>query len=138
VLFSATAALFSSTAWAQTTIKIVMPVPAGGADDIVARTLTEQVGRTQGVTLVVENRPGAGTIIGTEAVARAAPDGSTLLITAPSLVIAPHLRKTSFDALTAFEPICYLPWKAMRTRHGSPKHTPWNKGKHQLGPARIG
>jgi tripartite-type tricarboxylate transporter receptor subunit TctC len=70
--------------------------------------LTEQVGRTQGVTLVVENRPGAGTIIGTEAVARAAPDGSTLLITAPYLVIAPHLRKTNFDALTAFEPICYL------------------------------
>jgi tripartite-type tricarboxylate transporter receptor subunit TctC len=70
--------------------------------------LTEQVGRAQGLTLVIENRPGAGTIIGTEAVARAAPDGTTLLITAPYLVIAPHLRKLNFDPLTGFEPICHL------------------------------
>jgi tripartite-type tricarboxylate transporter receptor subunit TctC len=101
-------ALCGSGAWAQTAIKIVMPAPAGGAGDIVARLLTEQVGRAQGRTMVVENRPGAGTIIGTEAVARAAPDGSTLLITAPYLIIAPHLRKLNFDALTDFEPICHL------------------------------
>jgi tripartite-type tricarboxylate transporter receptor subunit TctC len=100
--------LFNSGAWAQTAIKIVMPAPAGGAGDIVARILTEQVGRAQGRTLVIENRPGAGTIIGTEAVARAAPDGSTLLITAPYLVIAPHLRKVNFEPLSGFEPICHL------------------------------
>jgi tripartite-type tricarboxylate transporter receptor subunit TctC len=70
---------------AQTAIKIVVPAPAGGAGDIVARVLTEQVRRAQGQTMVVENRLGAGTIIGTEAVARAAPDGATLLITAPYL-----------------------------------------------------
>lgn len=93
---------------AQTAIKIVVPVPAGSAGDIVARVLTEQVGRAQSQTIVVENRPGAGTTIGTEAVARAAPDGSTLLITAPYLVIAPHLRKVNFDPLTSFEPICHL------------------------------
>jgi tripartite-type tricarboxylate transporter receptor subunit TctC len=93
---------------AQTAIKIVVPAPAGGADDIVARVLTEQVGRAHGQTIVVENRPGAGTIIGTEAVARAAPEGGTLLITAPYLVIAPHMRKVNFDPLTSFEPICHL------------------------------
>ena len=93
---------------AQTAIKIVVPAPAGGAGDIVARVLTEQVGRAQAQTIVVENRPGAGTIIGTEAVARAAPDGATLLITAPYLVIAPHMRKVNFDLLTSFEPICHL------------------------------
>jgi tripartite-type tricarboxylate transporter receptor subunit TctC len=93
---------------AQTAIKIVVPAPAGGAGDIVARVLTEQVGRAQAQTIVVENRPGAGTIIGTEAVARAAPDGGTLLITAPYLVIAPHMRKVNFDPLTSFEPICHL------------------------------
>src|SRR5260370_2700683 len=82
-LIVAAAPLFRSGASAQTAIKIVMPAPAGGAGDIVARMLTEQVGRAQGLTLVIENRPGAGTIIGTEAVARAAPDGTTLLITAP-------------------------------------------------------
>jgi tripartite-type tricarboxylate transporter receptor subunit TctC len=107
-LVVAAAALFCSGAWAQTAVKIVMPAPAGGAGDIVARMLTEQVGRAQGLTLVIENRPGAGTIIGTEAVARAAPDGTTLLITAPYLVIAPHLRKLNFDPLTGFEPICHL------------------------------
>jgi tripartite-type tricarboxylate transporter receptor subunit TctC len=107
-LVMAAAALFGSGAWAQTAVKIVMPAPAGGAGDIVARMLTEQVGRAQGLTLVIENRPGAGTIIGTEAVARAAPDGTTLLITAPYLVIAPHLRKLNFDPLTGFEPICHL------------------------------
>jgi tripartite-type tricarboxylate transporter receptor subunit TctC len=104
----AAAALFGSGTWAQTAIKIVVPAPAGGAGDIVARILTEQVGRAQGLTLVIENRPGAGTIIGTEAVAHAGPDGSTLLITAPYLVIAPHLRKVNFDPLTAFEPICHM------------------------------
>src|SRR6478609_6867341 len=78
-LVMAAAALFGSGAWAQTAVKIVMPAPAGGAGDIVARILAEQVGRAQGLTLVIENRPGAGTIIGTEAVARAAPDGTTLL-----------------------------------------------------------
>jgi tripartite-type tricarboxylate transporter receptor subunit TctC len=94
--------------WSQTPIKIVMPAPAGGAGDVVARMLTEQVSQAQGRAMVIENRAGAGTIIGTEAVARAAPDGNTLLITAPYLVIAPHLRKLNFDPLTSFEPICHL------------------------------
>src|SRR5262249_10811157 len=73
-------------------IKIVVPLPAGGAADILARILGEEIGRAHGVTLVTENRPGAGTIIGTEAVGRAAPDGNTLLLTATGVVISPHLR----------------------------------------------
>ena len=100
--------LFCRPAWSQAPIKIVMPAPAGGAGDVVARMLTEQVSQAQGRAMVIENRAGAGTIIGTEAVARAAPDGNTLLITAPYLVIAPHLRKLNFDPLTSFEPICHL------------------------------
>src|SRR6476620_12170367 len=55
-------------------IKIVVPLPAGGAGDILARLLAEQVGHAHGAGIVVENRPGAGSVIGTEAVARAAPD----------------------------------------------------------------
>jgi tripartite-type tricarboxylate transporter receptor subunit TctC len=98
-------------AWAQTAgvIKIVVPVPPGGALDMLARLLTEQVGRTQGQTVVIENRPGANTLIGTEAVSRATPDGSTLLINAPpAFVITPHLQKVNFDPLTSFEPVCNL------------------------------
>ena len=90
------------------TIKIVNPYPPGGTADIVARVLSEQIGRTQGVTMLVENRPGGGTVIGTEAASRAAPDGNTLLITSVVFVINPHLRKLNYDPLTSFEPLCNL------------------------------
>jgi len=89
-------------------IKLVLPVPPGGAGDIITRLLTEQVTTTTNRRFVIESKPGAGTMIGTEAVARAAPDGKTLLINAPFLLIGPHLRKLSFDPLTSLAPICYL------------------------------
>src|SRR5262245_49220885 len=85
-----------------------VPYPAGGTADILARILGEQISRTEGVTLLTENRPGASAVIGTEAVSRAAPDGSTLLITSTAFLIAPHLRKLNYDPLTSFEPICQL------------------------------
>src|SRR5216684_2531453 len=99
----------SGAAWCQTTktIKIVVPYAPGSGPDILGRLLAEQVGRQNGPTMVVEDRPGAGTVIGTEAVARAAPDGTTVLIVAPSFVINPSLRKVNYD-LASFEPICQL------------------------------
>jgi tripartite-type tricarboxylate transporter receptor subunit TctC len=102
--------LSSHGAWAQATraIKIVVPFTAGGPNDLLARLMAEQIGRVQGLTIVVENRPGAGAAIGTEAVAPASPDGNTVLITGNSFVINPHLRKVNFDPLTSFEPICRL------------------------------
>jgi tripartite-type tricarboxylate transporter receptor subunit TctC len=90
------------------TIKIVVASSPGGVNDIMARLLAEQIGRTQGPTIVVENRPGAGEAIGTEAVARAAPDGNTVLIAANPFIINPQMRKVSYDPLTSFEPICHL------------------------------
>jgi tripartite-type tricarboxylate transporter receptor subunit TctC len=103
------AAVFSPVASAQNkTIKVVLPVPPGGAGDIVARMLIEQISRARNQPMVIESRPGAGTTIGTEAVVRSPPDGNTLLINAPFLLIAPHLRKLSYDTLTGLEPICYL------------------------------
>ena len=97
-------------AWSQTSqpIRIVIPFPAGGAADIVIRSVAEELGRSHGISTVIENRPGGGTVIATEAVARAAPDGNTLLINANSFVINPSLRKLTYDPLTSFEPICYL------------------------------
>jgi tripartite-type tricarboxylate transporter receptor subunit TctC len=96
-------------ATAQTrTIKIVNPYPPGGTADIIARLMGEQIGRAHGVTMLIENRPGGGTVIGTEAAARAAPDGNTLLISSVALVINPHLRKVNYDPLTSFEPVCNL------------------------------
>ena len=96
--------------WAQAprTIRLIVPYPPAGTADIVARLLAEQIGRAQGPAIVIENRPGGGTAIGSEAVSRAAPDGSTLLINSPEFVINPHLRKLNYDPLTSFEPICNL------------------------------
>src|SRR5579864_9817900 len=74
------------------TLKIVVPYPPGGPADVLARMLGEQISRARGPTIIVENRPGAGGRIGTEAVSRATPDGNTLLIVANPFLIDPHLR----------------------------------------------
>jgi tripartite-type tricarboxylate transporter receptor subunit TctC len=100
---------FGDSVWSQArTIKIIVPYPPGGAVDVSGRVLAEEISKAQGPTMVVENRAGAGTVIGTEAASRAAPDGNTLLIVASGFVVAPHLRKLNYDPLTSFEPICSL------------------------------
>jgi tripartite-type tricarboxylate transporter receptor subunit TctC len=100
---------FCEGAWSQArTIKIVAPAPPGGVLDTVARLLGDQIGRAHPLTVLVENRTGAGGGIAAEAVSRAAPDGNTLLITSPDALIPPHLRKVNYDPLTGFEPICEL------------------------------
>src|ERR1041384_3684643 len=89
-------------------IKVVLPAPPGGAGDIIARLLTDQVASLSNRRFIIESRPGAGTMIGTEAVARSSADGKTLLINAPFLLIGPQLRKWTFDPLTSLAPVCYL------------------------------
>src|SRR5438105_3236633 len=71
-------------AWSQVpkTIRFIVPFPAGGGADLLVRVLSEQIGRSAGATTVVENRPGAASIVGTEFVSRATPDGGTVLIEA--------------------------------------------------------
>lgn len=92
----------------QRTIKFVVPLSPGGPNDLVARLTAEHIQRNQGVSMVIENRAGAGTVIGTEIVARAVPDGNTILMAAGSFTVNPHIKKLSYDPLTSFEPICYL------------------------------
>ena len=78
--------LAASDAQAQRTVKIVVPYPPGSGPDILSRMMADQIGRMKdGPTIVVENRPGGGTVIGNEAVARAAPDGNTVLLAASPL-----------------------------------------------------
>jgi hypothetical protein len=119
--------LSGSNSWAQATktIKIIVPYPPGGTNDTIARVLGEQVGRAQGRTIVVENRPGASTQIGTESASRAAPDGNSLLFAGPNFVFIPHLRKVSYDSLTSFEPICNLTNTpvVILVNNASPYHT---------------
>src|SRR4249919_2467140 len=74
-------------------IKIIVPYPPGGASDVAARSITDGVSKKLGQPVLVENRPGAGGIVGTEAVYRAEPDGYTLLLGASDAIsIAPHLQ----------------------------------------------
>jgi len=98
----------SAHAQASRTIKFVVPFGPGGTADIVGRLLAEEIGKAHGVGTLIENRPGAGTVIATEAVSRAAPDGNTVLLNANAFVINPHLRKLTFDPLASFEPVCQL------------------------------
>jgi tripartite-type tricarboxylate transporter receptor subunit TctC len=96
-------------AWSQArTIKIVAPSGPAGVNDILSRLLGDELTRARDVTTVVENRPGAGEVIGTESVARAPADGNTVLFAANPFVINPSLRKVNYDPLTSFEPICLL------------------------------
>src|SRR6185436_2115043 len=88
----------------QSATRIIVPLPPGGAGDIVARLLGEEISRAQGRGIITENRPGAGSVIGTEVVARSAPDGATLLINAPYLLIAPQVKKVGYDPLMSFDP----------------------------------
>jgi tripartite-type tricarboxylate transporter receptor subunit TctC len=109
LLACAQLALTAGPAPAQTRmIKIIVPSTPGGGSDTIARILADYVSRAYNQSMVVENRPGASNTIGTEAVARSAPDGNTLVITTPEFVINAHLRKLSYDPLTSFEPICNL------------------------------
>lgn len=103
-------ALAGAGAQAQTgrTIKFMVPFAAGGTADLLGRLLAEEIGKAHAVGTLIENRPGAGTVIATEAASRAAPDGNTVLLNANAFVIAPHLRKLPYDPLTSFEPLCQL------------------------------
>ena len=108
-LYLLSVTMASHGAWAQArTIKLINPFPPGGTADIIGRVVTEQISRTRGVTFVLENRPGAGTVIGAEVVSRATPDGNTLLINSAGLLISANLRKLNFDPLAVFAPICDL------------------------------
>jgi len=90
------------------TIRIVVPYAPGGTADIVARLLADQAGRAGGPAMIVENRPGAGGAVGTETVARATADGTTLLVVSTPFLIDPLLRKLNYDPLRNFAPLCNL------------------------------
>jgi len=85
-------------------IRVIAPFPPGGGTDLFARTIAQKLAAAWGQQVVVDNRSGAGGMIGSEMVAKAAPDGYTLLITSSSShVISPHLsRKPPYDALNDF------------------------------------
>jgi tripartite-type tricarboxylate transporter receptor subunit TctC len=88
------------------TVRIIVPTAAGGPSDRAARLIAQEFSKRSGRQVIVETRPGAGTIIGSDAVAKAAPDGYTLLLSPSTLAINPaSYRKMPYNALTDFAPI---------------------------------
>jgi tripartite-type tricarboxylate transporter receptor subunit TctC len=91
-------------------IKLIVPFPAGGATDILARALSQKLGEKIGQTVVVDNRPGAGGTIGSDAAAKSTPDGYTLLLaTSSTHSIGPAINpKIPYDAFADFTPLGYV------------------------------
>jgi tripartite-type tricarboxylate transporter receptor subunit TctC len=90
-------------------IRLISPFAAGGGSDLLARVIATKLGDRLGVSVVVENRPGAGALIGLQTLARSAPDGYTLALGSSALVVAPTLYKTApFDANKDFAPVALV------------------------------
>lgn len=92
--------------WPSGVVKIVVPFPPGGTTDMAARLIAEELGKSLGQQFIVENRPGANTQIGNDAVAKSRPDGQTLLLTTtPFSIIAALYPKLPYDTIRDFEPV---------------------------------
>lgn len=96
-----------SQSWPSRPVKLVVPFPAGGATDILGRALAQKLAESLGQPVVVENRPGAGGTLGSDIVAKAPPDGYTILMATTSThSIAPSLyAKLPYDVATGFAPV---------------------------------
>lgn len=100
-------------AWAQAfptkPVRLVLPFAPGGSTDVIARPLAEGLARELGQAVIVDNRPGAGSVIGNDAVAKSVPDGHTLLLTTSAFAIVPGLQpRLPYAGVSAFAPIALL------------------------------
>ena len=107
------AALIASFAGAQDypvkPVRVILSVPAGATPDVTARLVTPGLANVLGQPMVVDNRGGAGGLIGAEIVSKATPDGYTIFISSPgALTILPHLRKVPYDTLKDFVPVSLI------------------------------
>ncbi len=136
--------------WPTRSVTLVVPFAAGGTTDIVARLVGVRLGKLWGQNVVVENRPGAGGNIGGAAVAKAAPDGHTLLVPSGSIVtVNPHLYKDmGFDVQKDLQPITNMATGPMvvvvhpsvpgRTLKEFIDHAKANPGALNMGSAGVG
>ncbi|HSW04045.1 tripartite tricarboxylate transporter substrate binding protein [Aquabacterium sp.] len=92
-------------AWTDKPVKMVVPAPAGGTMDVVARILAEQISQDIGQPVIVDNKPGAGGAIAVQAMLAAPTDGQTIMVTASNILTEiPHVMKTAFDPLKDVKP----------------------------------
>jgi tripartite-type tricarboxylate transporter receptor subunit TctC len=111
MLLGGSAAVHAQDNWPSRPIRVIVPYPAGGIVDMVARGVMEQVGRDLKATVVVEARPGGNSNIGTAAVARSDPDGYTVLVTGPAALVNPGLYKDAgWDAMKDLKCVGLAVW----------------------------
>lgn len=102
------AGLAQQKAWPDRSISVIVPFTPGGAGDGVTRAVVERAAASLGVPIVVENRPGGGTLVGSESASRATPDGYTLLMISSALPSTLALRRTASLRLEQFQPITVM------------------------------
>src|SRR6478672_13931329 len=96
------------------TIRLIVPFPAGGSNDVMARIIAPHLEQALGQTVIVDNRPAAAGIVGSDAVAKAAPDGHTLLLVASSHTVTPAVNsKLPYNTEKDFAPISLINTNAM-------------------------
>ena len=109
VLLGAPALVAAQDNWPSKTLKIIAPVQPGGGVDLVARLIADRLGKVLGQSIIVENMSGGGGIVGSQATARAAPDGYTLMVGyVGTHGTNPALRKLPYDAVKDFTPIAMV------------------------------
>lgn len=108
ILLSVAASHSHAQAYPAKTIRMVVPIAAGGGTDTMARLISQKLSEQMNVTVFVDNRPGAGTVIGTEYFSKAPADGYTLMTVAPEFSIQPSLRKVPYDPIKDFSFITQL------------------------------
>jgi tripartite-type tricarboxylate transporter receptor subunit TctC len=106
-VFSATAVL-GADSYPRKAIRLIIPFPPGGSNDIVGRLVAAKLSERLGKQVVVDNRGGAGGVLGTEMAAKAEPDGYTLLIISAAFAFNPALYKLPYDSIKAFTPVAKL------------------------------
>ena len=94
--------------WPTRPIRVIVPYPPGGSTDIAARLIGESLSRSLGQQTVIENKSGAGGVIGVEAAAHSAPDGYTILVAPDFVTSAPHIFKMNVDPMKTLVPVIQL------------------------------
>lgn len=138
-----------AAAWPERPVKLILPYAPGGATDLIARPWTEFLSKAFGQQFVLEHRGGAGGMIGTEAAAKAAPDGYSFLLTPnATLSVLPSMRKTPYDPAKSFDPVARVgdlvcgfvvhPSLGLKTMADVIDYAKKNPGKLTYGSAGLG
>lgn len=97
-----------SNSWPNKPIRIIVPFAAGGSNDIMARKISDSLSRNLGQPVIVENKPGAGSVVGTSFVAKSKPDGYNLLLVSSTVSTTPAIHKLNYDPVKDLQPIIRL------------------------------